>query len=61
MKKGEKGVRILAPIIGIRHKRYEEAEKDPIALHRAVLVGFRSAYMFEKLSRDLLPGFYPPM
>src|SRR5580658_5381377 len=29
VKKGEKGIRILAPIIGIKRKRDEEAEKDP--------------------------------
>src|SRR5258708_6987390 len=29
VKKGEKGIRILAPIIGIRRKTDKEAEKDP--------------------------------
>src|SRR6516165_6839195 len=28
VKKGEKGIRILAPIIGVRRKKNEEAEKD---------------------------------
>jgi len=28
VKKGEKGIRILAPIIGVRRKKDEEAEKD---------------------------------
>ena len=28
VKKGEKGIRILAPIIGIKRKKDEEAEKD---------------------------------
>jgi hypothetical protein len=31
VKKGEKGIRILAPIIGVRRKKEEEAEKDPTA------------------------------
>ena len=49
VKKGEKGIRILAPIIGIWRKKEEEvqARKDPAANNRAVLVGFRSAYVFD--------------
>jgi hypothetical protein len=58
VKKGEKGIRILAPIIGVRRKKDDEAEKDPATPNRAVLVGFRSAYVFERLSRDLWPRFY---
>jgi N-terminal domain of anti-restriction factor ArdC len=58
VKKGEKGIRILAPIIGVRRKKDDETEKDPATPYRAVLVGFRSAYVFERLSRDLWPRFY---
>ena len=49
VKKGEKGIRILAPIIGIRRKKDEEvqASRDPAAINKAVLVGFRSAYVFD--------------
>ena len=47
VKKGERGIRILAPIIGVRHKPKEEAEKDLTTQNRAVLVGFRSAYVFD--------------
>jgi hypothetical protein len=49
VKKGERGIRILAPIIGIRRKKEEEvqASKDPAAINKAVLVGFRSAYVFD--------------
>ena len=47
VKKGERGIRILAPIIGIRRKKDEEAEKDITTQNRAVLVGFRSAYVFD--------------
>jgi hypothetical protein len=56
VKKGEKGIRILAPIIGVRRKKNEEAEKDPTKQNTAVLVGFRSAYVFDRLSRDLCPA-----
>ena len=59
VKKGEHGIRILAPVIGVRRKKDEEAEKDIRTQNRAVLVGFRAAYVFERLSRDLWPRFYP--
>jgi len=47
VKKGEKGIRILAPIIGVKRKKDEEAEKDPAYQNKAVLVGFRNAYVFD--------------
>lgn len=47
VKKGEKGIRILAPIIGVRRKPKEEAEKDITKQNTAVLVGFRAAYVFD--------------
>src|ERR1019366_21209 len=45
--KGEKGIRILAPVIGIKRKKDAEAEKDIRIQNQAVLVGFRSAYVFD--------------
>lgn len=62
VKKGEKGIQILAPIIGHRRKKVA-AEQDqgwysqemPVSM----LIGFRAVYVFERLSRDLRPGFYP--
>jgi hypothetical protein len=47
VKKGERGIRILAPIIGVRRKKDEEAEKDIRTQNQAVLVGFRAAYVFD--------------
>jgi N-terminal domain of anti-restriction factor ArdC len=47
VKKGERGIRILAPIVGVRRKREEEAEKDITKQNRPVLVGFRNAYVFD--------------
>jgi antirestriction protein ArdC len=48
VKKGEKGIRILAPIVGIRRKTNEEAVKsDPAYQNKPVLVGFRSTYVFD--------------
>jgi hypothetical protein len=42
-KKGERGIRILAPVIGIRREKDEEAKKDIRTQNQAVLVGFRAA------------------
>jgi hypothetical protein len=52
VKKGEKGIRILAPIIGIQRKPKAEAEKDITKQNRPVLVGFRSAYVFDVSQTD---------
>jgi antirestriction protein ArdC len=47
VKKGEKGIRILAPIIGAKRKPQEELDKDITKHNRPVLVGFRAAYVFD--------------
>jgi hypothetical protein len=49
VKKGEKGIRILAPIVGIKRKKDAEikASTDPAAINKPVLVGFRSTYVFD--------------
>ena len=52
VKKGEKGIRILAPIIGIKRKKAEEAEKDITKQNTRVLVGFRNAYVFDVEQTD---------
>src|SRR5580692_13052440 len=52
VKKGEHGIRILAPLIGVRRKKDEEAEKDIRIQNQAVLVGFRSAYVFDVSQTD---------
>jgi hypothetical protein len=48
VKKGEKGIRILAPVIGVRRKKDTEAAKDVTQQNEAVLVGFRSAWVFDE-------------
>lgn len=50
--KGQKGIRILAPVIGVRRKKDEEANKDIRTQNEAVLVGFRSAYVFDVSQTD---------
>ena len=59
VKKGQRGIRILAPVIGIRRKKEEEAEKDIRKQNHPVLVGFRAAYVFDVSQTEgaELPGF----
>ena len=47
--KGQKGIRILAPMIGSRKKKDSDAErsKHPAAVNTPVLVGFRAVYVFD--------------
>jgi len=47
VKKGEKGIRILAPIVGFKRKKDEEAEKDITKQNTRALLGFRNAYVFD--------------
>jgi hypothetical protein len=44
-------------MIGVRRKKDKEAEKDITKQNQPVLVGFRSAYVFDRLSRDLRPAW----
>jgi hypothetical protein len=52
VKAGQKGIRILAPIVGVRRKKDEEAEKDITKQNERVLVGFRNAYVFDVSQTD---------
>ena len=45
VRKGEKGIAILAPIVGRR-------KASPMATNARTVVGFRAAYVFDGLSRD---------
>ncbi len=54
--RGEKGILILAPMIG-RKKADNTAEATEEAKQpQAQLYGFRAVYVFERLSRDLRPS-----
>lgn len=44
---GAKGIRILAPIVGVRRKKVEEAEKDITKQNTRTLLGFRNTYVFD--------------
>jgi hypothetical protein len=52
VKKGEKGILILAPIIRKKAENNGEIEPD----ESSTAVGFRAAYVFDRLSRDLRPS-----
>jgi N-terminal domain of anti-restriction factor ArdC len=57
VRRGEKGILILAPMVGRKRQPGEETtgengdEKNP----QAQLHGFRAVYVFDRLSRDLCP------
>src|SRR5882757_1519396 len=52
VKAGSKGIRILAPIVGVRRKKDEEAEKDITKQNTRVLLGFRNTYVFDVSQTD---------
>lgn len=63
VKRGEKGIMILAPMIGRKMQRTEEIatqfESQNAADDRKAepqLYGFRAVYVFDRLSRDLWPS-----
>ena len=47
VKKGQKGIRILAPMLGTKRKKDSEAEKDSTKQNQPALVGFRAVYVFD--------------
>jgi hypothetical protein len=44
---GAKGIRILAPIVGVKRKKDSEAEKDIMKQNTRTLLGFRNTYVFD--------------
>jgi hypothetical protein len=61
VKKGQKGIRILAPMVGTRKKKNTEQQQssDPAATHKPVSVGFRAVHVFDVSQTEgaELPGF----
>jgi len=49
VKKGEKGIQILAPMMGYRRKKNSdgESEQEPENKPQSVLIGFRAVYVFD--------------
>jgi hypothetical protein len=52
VKAGQKGIRILAPIVGVRRKKDEEAERDITKQNERCILGFRNAYVFDISQTD---------
>jgi len=52
VKAGQKGIRILAPIVGVRRKKDAEANHDITKQNERVLLGFRNAYVFDISQTD---------
>jgi antirestriction factor ArdC-like protein len=53
--KGERGILILAPMVGRKREERESLPEETVASERQ-LFGFRAAYVFDRLSRDLWPS-----
>ncbi len=62
VKRGEKGIAILAPMIAKNRKKDSQKsateESNP---NKPALLGFRRVYVWDRLSRDLWPSLYAPM
>jgi hypothetical protein len=59
VKRGEKGIFILAPMVGRRSAKdvaTDEPSADATTEGQRTLYGFRAVYVFERLSRDLWPS-----
>jgi hypothetical protein len=63
VKHGEKGIQILAPMVGHRRNKDnadQNSRPDNNAKPQPILIGFRAVYVFDELSRDLWPSLYAP-
>jgi antirestriction protein ArdC len=49
---GQKGIRILAPIVGVCRKKDADAQKDITKQNERILLGFRNAYVFDISQTD---------
>ena len=59
VRRGEKGIFILAPMVGNKRKKdeTEKTEQDTDANEtQGTLYAFRGVYVFDRLSRDLRPS-----
>jgi hypothetical protein len=57
VRRGEKGIFILAPMVGNKRNKEENAEQNTDAKEtQRTLYGFRGVYVFDRLSRDLWPS-----
>jgi hypothetical protein len=60
VRRSEKGIFILAPMVGNKRKKNENAEQNEDSKEtQPTLYGFRAVYVFDRLSRDLRPSLCP--
>jgi hypothetical protein len=52
VKAGQKGIRILAPIVGVRRKKDEEANQDITKQNERILLGFRNTFVWDISQTD---------
>jgi len=53
VRKGEKGIQILAPMVGYRSNRKDTAaEPEPETKQQSVLIGFRAVYVFDVVQTE---------
>src|SRR5271165_3439268 len=63
VRRGEKGIFILAPMVGRRSTKdvaTDERSEDATTEGQRTLYGFRAVYVFDRLSRDLRPSLCAP-
>ncbi|SRR5258708_37781360 len=61
VKRGEKGILILAPMVGKKRTKTEDTEQtEDDKGTESTLFGFRAVYVFDRLSRDLWPSLCAP-
>jgi hypothetical protein len=61
VKRGEKGILILAPMVGQNREKNADAQSEDAKQPESKLFGFRAVYVFDRLSRDLWPSLCAPM
>ena len=64
VRRGEKGIFILAPMVGNKRKNNESENTEPntdAKETQRTLYGFRGVYVFDRLSRDLWPSPCAPV
>ena len=52
VKKGEKGIQILAPMMGFRRRKDDGSDEDAATQRQQVLIGFRVVYVFDVSQTD---------
>jgi hypothetical protein len=60
VRRSEKGIFILAPMVGNKRKKDETEQATDTKETQRTLYGFRGVYVFDRLSRDLRSSLCAP-